>query len=186
MGLDSAYGIGSLKQGVCTSSTRPASPFEGQMIYETDTDKVLVWNGSAWYPNWNTAWGLVSVTNVTSTSSAVSVETVRITSPSFTAIANRYYRISYYEPAIQYISGTVAQIDARIRITSLVGTAYQLSNPRIGSVGNNPAFTSIVTTLTAGATVFVGTFQPTGGGTVQCYSAATAVAQLIIEDIGAA
>ena len=48
MGIDAAYGIGSLKQGVCTSSTRPASPFEGQMVYETDTDMVVVWNGSAW------------------------------------------------------------------------------------------------------------------------------------------
>jgi hypothetical protein len=48
MGIDAAYGIGSLKQGVCTSSTRPASPFEGQMIYETDTDMVAVWNGTAW------------------------------------------------------------------------------------------------------------------------------------------
>lgn len=34
--------------GVCTSSTRPASPYEGQVIYETDTDRVLVWNGTAW------------------------------------------------------------------------------------------------------------------------------------------
>jgi len=34
--------------GVCTSSTRPTAPYEGQTIYETDTDKVLVWNGSAW------------------------------------------------------------------------------------------------------------------------------------------
>ena len=42
-----------LRPGVCTSSNRPASPFEGQMIYETDTDKVLVYNGTAWYPNWN-------------------------------------------------------------------------------------------------------------------------------------
>jgi len=37
-----------LRQGVCTSSNRPATPFEGQMIYETDTDMVRVWNGSAW------------------------------------------------------------------------------------------------------------------------------------------
>lgn len=36
------------RPGVCTSSTRPASPYEGQVIYETDTDKTLVWNGSAW------------------------------------------------------------------------------------------------------------------------------------------
>ena len=33
---------------ICTSSTRPASPFEGQTIYETDTDKELTWSGSAW------------------------------------------------------------------------------------------------------------------------------------------
>jgi hypothetical protein len=33
---------------VCTSGTRPASPAEGQTIYETDTDRQLVWNGSAW------------------------------------------------------------------------------------------------------------------------------------------
>jgi hypothetical protein len=32
----------------CTSSTRPGSPFEGQMIYETDTDKTFVYNGSTW------------------------------------------------------------------------------------------------------------------------------------------
>lgn len=33
---------------ICTSTTRPASPFEGQTIYETDNDRQLVWNGSAW------------------------------------------------------------------------------------------------------------------------------------------
>lgn len=36
------------KPGVCTSLTRPASPYEGMVIYETDTDKVLVWNSSTW------------------------------------------------------------------------------------------------------------------------------------------
>lgn len=33
---------------VCTSSTRPTGIAEGTMIYETDTDKVLVYSGSAW------------------------------------------------------------------------------------------------------------------------------------------
>jgi len=37
-----------LRMGVATSSSRPAVPFEGQIIYETDTDKVLVYNGTAW------------------------------------------------------------------------------------------------------------------------------------------
>lgn len=36
------------KPGVCTSTTRPSSPYDGMVIYETDTDRTLVWNGSAW------------------------------------------------------------------------------------------------------------------------------------------
>jgi hypothetical protein len=34
--------------GVCTSTTRPSSPYEGQVIYETDTNRTLVWDNSAW------------------------------------------------------------------------------------------------------------------------------------------
>ncbi len=37
-----------LKPGVCTSSNRPANPFIGMMIFETDTNKLGVWNGSEW------------------------------------------------------------------------------------------------------------------------------------------
>ena len=49
MGISQQIGSSSLSRpGVCTSSTRPATPYEGQMIYETDTDKVLIYNGTAW------------------------------------------------------------------------------------------------------------------------------------------
>jgi len=49
MPLSSVVGAQSIvKPGVCTSSTRPASPYDGQVIYETDTDRTLVYNGSAW------------------------------------------------------------------------------------------------------------------------------------------
>jgi len=37
-----------IQPGVCTSTTRPASPYEGMVIYETDTNKTYVYNGSAW------------------------------------------------------------------------------------------------------------------------------------------
>ena len=33
---------------VCASTTRPVTPFEGQQIYETDTNLNLVYNGTAW------------------------------------------------------------------------------------------------------------------------------------------
>jgi hypothetical protein len=49
MPLSSVIGSSSIMQpGVCTSSTRPASPYDGQVIYETDTDRTLVYNGTGW------------------------------------------------------------------------------------------------------------------------------------------
>jgi hypothetical protein len=36
------------QNGACTSSTRPASPYVGQMIFETDTNKLKIWLGSYW------------------------------------------------------------------------------------------------------------------------------------------
>jgi hypothetical protein len=43
---------------ICTSTTRPASPFEGQTIYETDTDLSLTYTGAAWVQTGNStgAW----------------------------------------------------------------------------------------------------------------------------------
>lgn len=49
MGISSQLAAARLIQpGVCTSSTRPASPYEGQVIYETDTNRTLTYSGSAW------------------------------------------------------------------------------------------------------------------------------------------
>ena len=41
--IDTAAGF-----AIVTSSTRPASPWTGQIIYETDTESSFVWDGSAW------------------------------------------------------------------------------------------------------------------------------------------
>jgi hypothetical protein len=35
---------------IVTSATRPGTPFAGQVIYETDTEDSLVWDGTAWKP----------------------------------------------------------------------------------------------------------------------------------------
>jgi hypothetical protein len=48
MSLDAALGRLGIKPGVCTSSTRPANPYSGQVIYETDTNRTLVYDNSAW------------------------------------------------------------------------------------------------------------------------------------------
>ena len=33
---------------ICTSTTRPSTPWSGQSIFETDTSKSFMWDGSAW------------------------------------------------------------------------------------------------------------------------------------------
>ena len=50
MGISQQIGASSLiKPGVIDSAaTRPASPYEGQVIFQKDTDQMLVWNGTAW------------------------------------------------------------------------------------------------------------------------------------------
>lgn len=49
MPLSSVLGANTLiKPGVVTSSTRPAVPYDGQLVYETDTDRLAQYNGSAW------------------------------------------------------------------------------------------------------------------------------------------
>jgi hypothetical protein len=65
-----------MRPGVCTSTNRPATPYDGMMIYETDTDKVAVYDSSAWiYKTGSTVPGLVYITQATpSAVSSVSID----------------------------------------------------------------------------------------------------------------
>jgi hypothetical protein len=49
MAISNITGAQSIIQpAVCTSTTRPASPYTGQVIFETDTSRTKVWLGSIW------------------------------------------------------------------------------------------------------------------------------------------
>lgn len=85
MPLSSVVGASSiLRPGVCTSTSRPASPFEGQTIYETDTDTMRVWNGSAW--RLFAEVGASINGNVVQVTSTVKTDTFTTTSTSYTDI----------------------------------------------------------------------------------------------------
>ncbi len=59
---------------ICTSSTRPASPFVGQQIYETDTGRKYLYTGSTWVSD---TPGLVLLNSTTvSSASSVSVDSL--------------------------------------------------------------------------------------------------------------
>jgi hypothetical protein len=71
------------RPGVCTSSTRPTAPYEGQFIYETDTDMLAIWNG--------TAWRYIAATSATSGTvlqvvSTTKVDTFSMTGATFTDV----------------------------------------------------------------------------------------------------
>jgi hypothetical protein len=61
------------------------------MIYETDTDRVLVYNGTAWYANWNTAWGVVGHVTSTPAQTVTTVADMTGMTTTFTAISGRRY-----------------------------------------------------------------------------------------------
>ena len=48
MAISQASGNAGLNPGIYTSSTRPASPADGLVISETDTDSLKVYNGTSW------------------------------------------------------------------------------------------------------------------------------------------
>lgn len=61
-----------LRMGVATSTSRPTVPFDGQVISETDTDQLKLYNGSAWINNGGyklhtTATATTTITNGTAT-----------------------------------------------------------------------------------------------------------------------
>ena len=79
-----------LRPGVCTSSTRPTAPYEGQMIYETDTDLTYVWGGSAWQQiSGGTAVGNSGLVFVKSQTVGTGVSSVSV-SDAFSATYDNY------------------------------------------------------------------------------------------------
>lgn len=114
MPLSSVLGAQSLvRPGVCTSSTRPASPFEGQVIYETDTDKVLVYDGTNWLPPKNTAWGVVGrAQKTTETSITTTTADVSGLTATWTAYSDRVYKMSFH--AIGYVGAADIYINVFI------------------------------------------------------------------------
>jgi hypothetical protein len=130
-----------------------------------------------------------SNTDYTLTTSYVIATGMTVT---FTAIADRYYKITYMEPQCQ--TSTVANSDTniQIRVTNASGTLLNTGFVRTetGSQTDTGTITLVSTsTFTAGSVTIVGCAKTTNttGGPVLGRGAATAgPALLLVEDIGPA
>ena len=129
--------------------------------------------------------GIVALGTKTVTDASVTTEEIQITSSSFTAVANRYYKISYFESEMS--SSSAGYMQMSIRKTNLAGT--QLAAVYVANLGTSTQTQSgtvvAITTLTAGAQVVVGTLT-CSAGTGKASAAATQPCFILVEDIGPA
>lgn len=153
------------------------------MIYETDTDKVLVWNGSAWYPNWNTAWGIqAQVVNSSSSSTSISGTTTLLTAPSFTAVANRQYLITSSWTMYGGTAGQVLDFDIRNGGTVLNRSYWYMAVSGTQMSGSMQAYT----TLSAGSTTITLVAFQESGSAATFWNNGTTRNNLVVTDVGPA
>ena len=127
-----------LRTGVCTSTNRPTTPYEGQVIYETDTDLSYIYNGSSWQQvSGGTAVGnsgLVYVTSATipalSTSVSVSncfsatYDNYRIIFTATIATANIRWRLNYRDSGGDVVAANYQYGAFGLIATNTVGVDY--------------------------------------------------------------
>ena len=184
---------------VCDStSDYPSSPVEGMTIYDKGADKLLTYTTATttWKAPWNMAWGVVPATAggtssygyvklVSSPQTGIGSSATDITNASvtFTAVANRLYRITAQADLI----GTTLSIGQLQAVVDGTASASALQ-PVTGSSGawqdRSPSIT-YATTLSAGShTVKLTANVQTGSLTVN-HTTATPTT-LIVEDAGPA
>ena len=126
MPISDVLGAGSVSRpGVCTSTTRPASPYNGQMIFETDTNRLAAWTGSSWQYETAAAGppGLVYVTGASFTTQT----SVSLPNNTFTS-AYRNYKL------ILQITAVTSDADFTMRFRAS-GTDDSTSNYRTAGTG---------------------------------------------------
>jgi hypothetical protein len=142
---------------------------------------VLAWNGSAWYPNWNLPWGIIVRVEGTTATSFGGL-TVNLTTPSFSVLTGRLYKITYFEPESNISSNAYSVttiLDTVANATILSGLTTQVANlPNTINVSGIMTFSTKTLTLQARN-------QSNVGGT-NLNRTTSRKAYLMCEDIGPA
>jgi hypothetical protein len=127
--------------------------------------------------------GIMALSIITSNVSIPNAETT-YTSVTFTAVANRYYRISWFVGELDNANGHVTTF--RFRETSTTGTILAQA-VMFGVAGADLVLNmSSLNTFTAGSqTIFARASTPAATSTV-LRASATAPAYLMVEDVGPA
>jgi hypothetical protein len=124
--------------------------------------------------------GVVSIVQNASGTVTLPAATVTtlLTAPVFTAVANRYYRITWQEPEINAGTGTMA-MQFKNGATVLMTKTYSGSPPYVAGI------VTFTTTFAAGSVTITAVASPTTAGSAYRGSGGY-IATMVIEDIGPA
>jgi hypothetical protein len=107
-------------------------------------------------------------------------ETTIITAPAFTAVANRYYKITFFQPSISNVAPGYALMKIKNGATIL-----NTSQPQQFTSGAGfEALCEAVETFAAGSVTITGTLQSTNVGSTG--NSASQYGFILVEDIGPA
>jgi hypothetical protein len=170
----------------CTSGTRPTGQ-EGLHIYETDTDRALVYHSGAWTLPGNRAGGLVDVPKVRTTTIGPFTSQVDASglSISWVAAAGRWYHALFTART----AATDAVGSVRARITDAANNPVAAGDVHCSSasVGGAPMVASAyVSGLSGSTTLKVRVEVLSGGGNGTIPAGATDPATFTVEDVGGA
>lgn len=185
MGLSTSLPNSVVQPGVCTSTTRPASPYKGQTIYETDTGRLLVYYGvtTGWQLPWGQPWGVLGVGIKTSNQTGIGATAVDVSqlSVTWTAVANRYYRTSAIIPVFSQASANSYVV---LTITDGASTVKQQTNLfTVAGYDINLNTFAIESNISAGSTTRKARIATTAGSGVVS-SNSSIYPTIIVEDIG--
>ncbi len=125
-----------------------------------------------------------STTNYTLTTSTAIATDMTVT---WTAVANRYYRISYYEPLVETSTVSTSYTSLSLRPTNAAGTLFQQGVlTTVAAVKNTGSLNvSVIYSSTAGSKTFVGCAITTNTtGTPILNRSVFNPSYMLVEDIG--
>lgn len=166
---------------IVTSGTRPSDPYKGQGIFETDTNKFVMYGGTDWAPR--DAGGTLGYAQVVADQTGITT-TVDLTGLSVAATvgSGRRVKVSGHVGQFNRTAGTVTFVALYVYegVTQLVGATEAVPNTYGG------ADVQVVLTPSAGAHTYKLRAATDAIGTVTMTAGAVTPAFILVEDIGAA
>lgn len=181
--------ISGFKPGIYTSGTRPTNPFIGQIIFETDTGKILVYYGTTilWQPMWSEAWGEIGYVEKTTTfvmTDSVNPEDVPGMSLTFASLVGRFYVVDlefelHHTGGVSSVSGFIEDTG-----TQLLFASQGSSTPGGSQDTQVPKWLQSNAIAGTGANKTIKFRTTKGAGSGEILASATIKALMVVRDIG--